>query len=185
MDDIEILNRQPQLMKKRDERKIELAGMTIRFGNESLLDKFHEYFLPALRNAKARPSGESTNYKLHGLTLALLDGEPNLIGRILKIDSLKAEQAYLELCDIPATAEAAMQIAPSSLFVINLFTYQLAFLRETPHSPTIKNFSSVVSHLLNRQWKERFRSSLSIATKMQNSGIGGSSNKRSHMFKAV
>jgi len=134
---------------------MEIGNFVCNFGgNAVLLDHFDEIVEPALLGKHERRYGD-TRYLILNAFLVDVGTQnmpcPAVAGRFVKDTVLHQEQRLVDGRLEPA--EATLESAPSSLFVLVLRGHRLLYLREHRGSPDMSQFATTVERFMN--WTRR------------------------------
>ena len=137
---------------------IELANLVLKFGDDNLLDHFKDRFWEPIRVAEpVAGRGETKQYFLYKTEIEMVDGNPVMHGRFVKIQRIEAEQDFDEKRGLLVKSDETMRSAPSAYFLLDLSSHRLAFLHEKKRSPSLGNFEYLISRILSKDWSINYR----------------------------
>lgn len=144
---------------------MEIGNFVCRFGEDAvLMDFYNEIVEPAFFGEYERTYGD-TRYIIIDVKLVDIgtpaSAIPAIAGRIVKDTFLHQEQRLVDGVLVPA--DATLESAPSSFFVLVLPGHRLLFTREHRGSPDMSQFATTIERFMKYARRDRVADQYSVA----------------------
>lgn len=139
------------------ELAVEVANLTLRFGNKVLLDLAEQIVIPAFTDKNLVRTYGDTRYFFYGVKKVTLEAgrKPvlGIAGRIVKDTKIVREQIYDTERGLVRNRKA-LRSAPSAFFLLILNNHRLLYIRETSDAPPKAAFRTTLLSFLRTKYKE-------------------------------